>query len=60
MAVGPLALKVGEKSPVRGDSHAGILWEPGGAIPPGDPTNGYIDAYEHMFARTPDGIRSLV
>ena len=23
---------------MTGDCHAGILWEPGGAIPPGDPT----------------------
>ena len=27
-----------EKSPVTGDCHAGILWEPGGEIPPGHPT----------------------
>jgi hypothetical protein len=26
------------KSPVTGDCHAGILWEPGGEIPPGHPT----------------------
>ena len=23
---------------MTGDCHAGILWEPGGEIPPGDPT----------------------
>ena len=30
---------MGEKSPVTGDCHAGILWEPGGEIPPGHPTS---------------------
>ena len=38
LAVGPRVLIAGEKSPVTGDCHAGILWEPGGEIPPGDPT----------------------
>ena len=38
LAVGPRVLMAGEKSPVTGDCHAGILWEPGGEIPPGDPT----------------------
>ena len=38
LAVGPLVLTAGEKSPVTGDCHAGILREPGGEIPPGDPT----------------------
>ena len=27
---------------MTGDCHAGILWEPGGEIPPGDPTRLYV------------------
>ena len=32
----------GEKSPVTGDCHAGILREPGGEIPPGHPTRSVL------------------
>jgi hypothetical protein len=35
---------------VTGDCHAGILWEPGGAIPPGDPTlTGKISNWKHAL-----------
>src|ERR1035441_6461927 len=40
------------KSPVTGDCHAGILWEPGGEIPPGHPTTPRRHSYQPQPARS--------